>query len=641
MVKPHFKIIIVLVFFLAFVFLSLVRGFEFFELVTLDWRFKLRPCPPVDPRIVIIEIGEDSLNSLGRWPFDRKYHAVLIRALAQAQAEAVVFDVILGESSASDKELAEATSEAGMVFYPQVYKFSDGAASREILVPLIRELKETCAGYGHINVVADIDGKIRHQPLLIEFKDTYVPLLGLLPALKILGIPQQEIKVGKNYVQLGRQVNPVRELHCSNGVKIPVDEQGLNLINYTAKWGKSFKHYSYLDVLRSYVQIKNNQEPILDLSLLKDKICFVGLTAAGTHDLKPVPLETNYPMVGVLAQTLNSVLQNKFLQRLSRLPNLFLQILLGCAVLVILKKYPPLKSLFLYIGLVAIWTAGVVLAFIFLGVWIDLFYPVLAVSLLYLGGLLCYYLQEIKSRLLINKELSLACDIQRSFLPANPPASKNLDLGVKLVTARQVGGDLYDFIRQDGKIGIFLGDVSGKGMPAALFMVMVLAGIRFLREFAVFPEKLLEKLNTYLLRQSQSGLFVTAVYLVYDEESSTVEFSNGGHLLPILLKKGEREFKELKCEYGSAVGVLEQAVFSSGKIDLKPGDIILIYTDGVIEARNRKAEEFGISRLKNALEECRDLAGQNIADTIYNRINKFSRGAGIFDDVTLIVLKIP
>lgn len=357
---------------------SFKNKFDHFELVTLDWRFKLKPQTTGDPRIVIIEISEDSLNFLGRWPFDRKYHALLIRALKETGAKTIVFDILFSESSASDDKLIEETQQAGNVFYSVAFELDKEIQAKRIIAPLLPSLQKTSAGYGHINVIPDIDGKIRRVPLVISYNDINIAHLSLRVASDYLGIEGDKIKREKKAIKLNSKIN------------IPRDNEGMSFINYAASWGKDFKHYSYLDILRSYNQIKNNQTPVLDINnIFKDKICLIGLTATGTHDLKPTPLETNYPMIGIHAQIISSILQNNFLRRVEWWQNVFLQILLVLLVLFILRKYSIGVSSLLYAVVVLVWISITVLTFIFLGIWVEIVFPLLISFLLY-GGVSGY-----------------------------------------------------------------------------------------------------------------------------------------------------------------------------------------------------------------------------------------------------------
>ena len=391
------KFIIIFLFLTISLFLLFKERFDRFELVSLDWRFRLRAEQAGDPRIVLIDIAEDSLQSFGRWPFDRSYHAALIKALRESGARAIVFDVFFSEPSSSDIELIIETKAAGSVFYAVALKTpSPELNSDQFFAPLMEELQEVCAGYGHVNIIPDIGGKRRRLPLLIRYKDEDVAHLSLVVALRELGIGLEEVKREEHFIRLGSEI------------KIPIDDQGFVLINYLAPWKKAFKHYSYSDVVCSYIQIINKQTPLLDLSLFKDKICIIGLTAAGTHDLGTTPLERNYAMVGVHANMVNSILQNKFLRRLGKWPNFFLGVLLIAAVLYIvnIRKYPIVVNFCLYIGLVLIWIVFTVLAFILFGVWVELVFP-LALSLsLYLGITGYKFIIEEKEKRWIRKAFS-------------------------------------------------------------------------------------------------------------------------------------------------------------------------------------------------------------------------------------------
>ena len=292
---------------------SYFRWLEVFELVTFDWRLKLRGHQFISPKIAIIEIGNDSLEQIGRWPFDRKYHAQLIRVLYEYGVGQTCFDIIFDQESVSDNELISATKIADNVYYP----FGRN-------VHLIDELKEAARGYGHINITPDIDGKRRYiRPFITLF--SILPNTSKGSGFTDIGketIPQLGILMASDY--LGRR---------PEDLLLPLDEQGRFIINYAGPWKETFKHYSYADILVSYEQINRGITPRLNLTEFKDKICFIGMTAVGTTDISPVPLEIVYPMVGVNANIFNSIITTNYLKRANRVINLLILIsLLSLAV---------------------------------------------------------------------------------------------------------------------------------------------------------------------------------------------------------------------------------------------------------------------------------------------------------------------
>jgi len=287
--------------------LSFFRAFEAYELQTLDLRFKIRPPLKVSSDIIIIEIAEDTIKELGRWPLDRAYHADLINYLSQLGARAIVFDIPFAEESPSDKLLFEETQGAECaVYYPIVLDFKGKKERGELKasrveVPLLPELERAAKGEGFINIIPDIDGKVRRVPLEIECE-------------------------GKRYLQLAYLV--AKDETKKGTGKLPIDSDGMLLVNYPGKWTKTFKHYSFADILSSFEAKVNGEIGRIGLEDFYNKICFVGLTETGGVDIRANPLETAYPMVGLHASILNSIIQNKFVVRAGKFVNILLLMLL-------------------------------------------------------------------------------------------------------------------------------------------------------------------------------------------------------------------------------------------------------------------------------------------------------------------------
>lgn len=595
--------------------LSCFKVFETFELQTLDLRFKLRPPLKVNPDIVIIEIADDSLAELGKWPFDRGYHAALIDCLRQVGVRAIVFDIFFSDETPQDQELIEATRKAkGLVYYPIAFRLD----KRQIEAPLIDGLKANAKGIGHINIAADIDGKIRRAPIFIEYEGKKYPQLAYLVALDYLG--------GKS-------------------VKVPTDSDGTILINYAGNWTRTFKHYSFVDVLRSYVKVVEGKKSVIDFSEFYNKICFVGTTALGTFDVKPIPLEPAYPMVGVHTNLFNSIIQNKFLLRASRAVNLAILVVLSIIIAIVVNRVRPLLGLCISLSIIFLFIVVGFILFIIFGLWIDLFYPVVLAFGVYLGGTFNRYLVEQRNRLLLDKELSIAKKIQLNFLPQSVPQMEGVEIAASISTAKAVGGDLYDFadltqisLVGQRKLGIMIGDVSGKGVPAALFMARSIADFRHFANAGVLPSSILNDLNTQIALNYKSELFITMFYIIYDVSKKLITFSNAGHL-PAIWLKSEGAIEFLTTE-GMPLGLLDSEKYSDAAVQLKDGDTIILYTDGITEARNQNKEEFTIERVKEVVLKNRYASSQAMIDAIKGQLNKFVGTAPQYDDYTLVVMKI-
>ncbi len=238
----------------------------------------------------------------------------------------------------------------------------------------------------------------------------------------------------------------------------------------------------------------------------------------------------------------------------------------------------------------------------------------------------------------IGQQLSIARDIQMSFLPKTKLVVNNYDITGENIPSGQVGGDYYDFIRiVDNQIGIAIGDVSGKGIPASLLMASfrasMLAEIRNNYSIRI----ICQKVNQLLYESMQPGNFVTAVYGVLDIKNHIFTFSNCGHDLPLLLRTdGTVEYLR---EGGPVLGVVPKAKYEERPVYINKDDIIILYTDGVVEVFNNNDEQFGEARLIKLIQKNRLKSTTEIRDAIYKAVKKFASKKHIFDDFTMIVLK--
>ncbi len=632
--KKLFFFIYLLIIILPILAISYFRLLDNYELETLDFRFSLRKNLPTTDKIVLIDIGEDTIEKLGRFPFDRSYHALLIKALSEAGARHIVFDIFFSEPQEDDNEMEEAMRRAGNVYLPYVFELDTKNISKVTYAlgytaKTIENLKILVKGEGHINIKPDIDGKFRRVPIYIKYKGAFYPYISFLVTCDYLGIPQKDIKIlpGK-YLILGKHT------------KIPLDDNSNMIINFAGRWGSVYQHYSYVDILQSYLASACGQKPILDLKVLKDKACIVGLTASGTVDLHPNPLEPLYPGVGIHAEVFNSILNKNFIYRQSKETNLFILIALGLFILLSTLKTKPLKGLFALIIMVIVFIGVGILIFNMSGIWIDLFCPVLAMSLVYLFLTLYKYITEWKKRLVLENELDIAKRIQESFLPRKLPEIAGVDIAAGMFTARQVGGDLYDFLEFGSeKLGVMVGDVSGKGVPASLFMAMVTGEFRSFAQDQSSPQSVLSNLNSRLVKESSSNLFVTMFYLILDLKDNAITYSNGGHLPLIHLSADEKNVRFLDVQEGAPLGLMEGG-YSGNIATFKKGDIFVLYTDGITEAMNTRSEMYGKERLVSVIESHREADSRALLNAIEKDVRRFEPKSMQHDDMTIMVIKM-
>ncbi|MBI5123994.1 MAG: CHASE2 domain-containing protein, partial [Candidatus Omnitrophica bacterium] len=486
-----FRFFILPIVVLSLLAISYLRLTDNYELETLDLRFSLRPAISTTDKVVLIEIGDDTIKNLGQWPIGRNYHTLLVKALSEAGAKIILFDIFFSEGREYDDDLAGAIREAKNVYLPFVFELDTKMKpafprAQGYIAKNLEIFSAADKGEGHINILPDIDGKFRRVPLLIRYNDGWHPYISFLAGCDYLGIPVKKVRI-----------SPGRYIMCGD-IKIPLEESSSMIINFSGRWGKSYKHYSYSDVIQSYLAPMVGQKPILDLGIFKDRICVIGLTAAGTVDLHPNPYEPLYPAFGIHAEILNSMLSRKFITRAPREWNLAILIALAILATLAILKTKPVKGLFILAAISFLFVLFGIILFDIAGIWIDLFYPVILLFVLYMALTLYRYISEWKHRILLEKELGIARSIQESFLPKRIPEIEGLDAAAAIFTARQVGGDLYDFFDfGDKRFGVMIGDVSGKGIPASLFMAMVTGAFKtFAHAEDNTPRGVLKRLNT-------------------------------------------------------------------------------------------------------------------------------------------------
>ncbi len=241
------------------------------------------------------------------------------------------------------------------------------------------------------------------------------------------------------------------------------------------------------------------------------------------------------------------------------------------------------------------------------------------------------------------ESLKLSQSIQMGMLSTAFPRfnqGSTIDLFAYIQPAREVGGDFYDFFHLDEKtLLIAIGDVSGKGVPAALFMVRVKTLVRVIAKQHAFPDQMMAALNPELCRDNDAMMFVTLFLATLDLETKQLNYSYGGHNPPLHLSK-QGIVSLLPGDSGTALGIFEEATFSMESKQLDPGDGLLLYTDGINEAMNIDFEEYGEDRLCHLLTGFAENNAQALVEIVTADVNVFTKGAEQSDDITVLAVQL-
>jgi serine phosphatase RsbU (regulator of sigma subunit) len=243
----------------------------------------------------------------------------------------------------------------------------------------------------------------------------------------------------------------------------------------------------------------------------------------------------------------------------------------------------------------------------------------------------------------LRRDLALAAEVQRRLLPDRPPGTAAVGIAAVSVPARTVGGDYYDFLEMDGhRIGIALADIAGKGVAAALIMSVVQASLRIISaEGNISLPELAAKMNRFLYRSTRSNSYATFFYAQVDERSRQLRYVNAGHNPPYLLRFADHspaEIEELSTG-GTIIGMFPQANYEEATVNLRAGDVLVVFTDGVTEALNPREEEFGEERLRELLRRVAHLPVDEMSSRISQELRDWIDDAAQYDDLTFIVMK--
>jgi sigma-B regulation protein RsbU (phosphoserine phosphatase) len=242
----------------------------------------------------------------------------------------------------------------------------------------------------------------------------------------------------------------------------------------------------------------------------------------------------------------------------------------------------------------------------------------------------------------IQHELSVAARIQQSILPREfPPFPSRTEFAIhaQMIPAREVGGDFYDFFLIDkDRLGFVIGDVSGKGVPAAIFMAVCRTLLKATAMQNISPGECLKYVNDVLVRQSDTSMFVTVFYGILHTDSGEVEYCIGGHNPPYVLSNSG-ELHVVKEPVSMIVGAIEAATFETGRTKLNPGECIVLFTDGVTEAIGANDTEFSTTGLRAVLERSAGSSSDRIVPNVIDEVRTFSAGCPQSDDITLMALR--
>ena len=657
------------------------------------WQFDtfqaLKPRADLGP-VVIVDIDEQSLARFGQWPWPRSLTARLIDAIAQGGPLALGIDILFAEPDrlspnrilesaagvdidpavrehiarlpSNDTRLAESLSHMPAVLGmaalpvpppghedrlpPRTASLVHGGDplpfvwSYRGLLASLDEIAKAAAGNAALSVPPERDGVVRRVPLTVAVNGVLYPALSVEMLRVASGAPGFVVEADSHGVAgVG-----VADLF------VPTDPDGRAWVHYGPH--RSERFVSAADILDGRMQP----------GAMDGMLVLLGSTALGINDFVSTPTEPNMPGVEVHAQLLENAVAGTTLRRPRWAPPLesAILVLAGLIIIRVVPRVPPRFSPLPLLAVTVLPAAGAWYAFAGHGLLLDAAGPAVSTVAVFTIMLVLSLAagerarrrlrddlaQERAAAERIEGELAAARDIQMGILPRTFPAfpaRPEIDLHAAIVPAREVGGDLYDYAFVDTDHLFFLiGDVSGKGVPAALFMAVAkaLSKARALRRDAEAAiDAILADTNSAVSLENPAMLFVTVFCGLLDTRTGEIAFANAGHDPPYVLSPGKPP-RRVDSIGGPPLCTVDEFPYPAESLTLAPGETLVLYTDGIPEAENTAGEAYGFERLETVLAGLpADVDAATATAAVMADVACFAAGAQPSDDITVLVLR--
>lgn len=600
---------------------------------------------------IVVAIDERALDARGQWPWPRTLVADLVRAVLAAQPAAIGMDLLFVEpdraGGGGDAALADAIRGekvvmglAGLEYRDRRFPFPPAAVPVRIAARRDLELRRfdgqlqsrtdinrAAAGRGLLS--SDAKGVVRRVPLIARIGQVIVPALS---------VEMLRVATGTPLLRISDRGGEDVEVAIGS-LRVPLQADG-----------SEYVYFGRHDPQR-FVSAEDILSGAASPELLRSKLVLIGVTGLGLLDYQTTPLGERIPGVEVHEQLLEQMYDGQYLRRPTGASSIEAALLLLAGIVLVywVPGVRPWISATLLFAVLAV-LAAVGLAAFRGGVLLDVAAPAIGAALLF-GGLLGSTLAEAdRQRRLLREaqarvagELEAARRIQMGLLPAPTELfarEPRFSLAAALEPARTVGGDFYDcFMLDEHRLFFLVGDVSGKGLAASLFMALAKSLLKSiaLRD-AGDPAAILARANAEISRDNPESLFVTVFAAILDARSGRISFCNAGHEPPVLCHPGE-EPRRLAVSGGPPLCVIRGYAYSGSEVALVPRGWLCAVSDGVTEAMNVRGELYGAERLLAALAQAGTSEPQALIQAVREDVQRFAAGAEQSDDVTLVVVR--
>ncbi len=640
-----------------------LRGISIDLLTMLRWRAFGDVDPPASSHAVVVALDEETFRTP---PFEGSPSVTwtpeigrVLTAIIDAGAKVVGFDIVFPTSiEQSAVPFGDETLGARLRGFDRDYlrALALGARAGKVVLgevqhqdnPVLPSPGQRAAiGFGRnirsLNVYNDPDGVIRRMPLVFMVDGEPVPSMAAELAARATGAP-----ASAKVATAGAVADTITLNFAGGADDIPTFSLA-DLRACVEKDDKDFfrRHFDGKVVLIGTV---------LDV---EDRKITSARFASAPEGARAERCALTTPVVGqtfirdsisgvyIHATAVNNLLRGDALTEFDRISTGFASFMLAALAVAAALALGPTGAALNFFGIAAVWSAGATIAFRD-ALAVPLIEPLLT-ALAALGAAIGYRLvvadrtmaAQIAQKRAHEAEMASAAAIQRAMLPSMQPSDfteGRLDIFAHMVPAREIGGDLYDILKPDeSRVVITIGDVCGKGVPASLFMAITQTVMRLVVRSGQDFQAEINAANKLLFANNREEMFTTLFCGVIDVPSGTMTYCNCGHNPPLVLRTGESTFEPLR-NCGPPLGVVDDISYVPRSIALAPGDILLLYTDGVTEAEDSQSAQFGMTRLEQTILEIRGHPARMVVEHVIQRVSEFAKGAPQSDDITCVAV---
>ncbi len=640
-----------------------LRGFSIDLLTMLRWRAFGEVRLPASSPAVVVALDEETFRTP---PFEGSPSVTwtpeigrVLTAIIDGGAKVVGFDVVFPTSiEQSTVPFGDETLGARLHGFDRDYlrALALGARAGKVVLGEVQHRdspvlpspgQRAAVGFGRniraLNVYEDPDGVIRRMPLEFMVDGGPIPSMAAELAARATGAP-----VSTKVATAGAVADTITLNFAGGADDIPT----FSLADLRACLEKGDKDFFRRHFDGKVVLIGT----LLDV---EDRKITSKRFATASEGARAERCALNMPTGGqtfnrdsiagvyIHATAVNNLLRGDALTEFDRISTGIASFALAALAVAAALALGPTGASLAFLAIAAVWSAGATIAFRD-ALAVPLVEPQLT-ALAALGITISYRLvvadrimaAQIAQKRAHEAEMASAAAIQRAMLPSMLPsdlAAGELDIFAHMVPAREVGGDLYDIVKPDGnRVVITIGDVCGKGVPASLFMAITQTVMRLVVRSGQDLQAEIDAANKLLVANNREELFTTLFCGVIDVPSGTMSYCNCGHNPPLVLRSGESTFEPLR-NCGPPLGIVDDVSYVPRLIALAPGDMLLLYTDGVTEAENSQSAQFGMKRLEQAILEMRGHPAHKVVAHVIKRVAEFANGAPQSDDITCVAV---